>query len=200
MRQTSGDGKTAQGGGKPAAKMEEDRESFEAAERFLQVIEDNKNWGKAIPHARIIQASKQQTTVELDVTKDLTNMNGVLHGGACATIIDVYTSLAIAPTATTDFWSRLGVTLTLSLITHSPAPEGCTIVIKSKILRQTKRTASIDCEITDKKTGKLIATGTHIKVDPLSGNLSRRVEFLVTLSSKGRPCRHEILTQCVAFS
>ena len=46
-----------------------------------------------------------------------------------------------------------------------PAPLDATVLFKCRVVALGKRTAALSCEVYDKGTGKLLATGTHDKIN-----------------------------------
>src|SRR4051812_1582454 len=74
---------------------------------------------KPSPSAKVIYS--------LIVTPALLNPRGTMHGGCVATLVDMCTSLAIAPLVTKDFWHFSGVTRTLGVTCLKPVPGGAEV-------------------------------------------------------------------------
>ncbi|KAG8928439.1 hypothetical protein FRC02_006898 [Tulasnella sp. 418] len=108
---------------------------------------------------------------EVEVTKDMTNGIGSLHGGCGAFLVDVCTSAMLMLFEETG-WRQVytGVSSTLNMSYHAPAPIGTKLRIVSTSVAVGQRTANARCEIYDKARGTVIATGTHLKMKPSTPN------------------------------
>jgi hypothetical protein len=65
-----------------------------------------------------------KTTFSILVTPNLQNPRGAMHGGARALLIDMCTTMAVAPLSTEEFWHFGGLTRTLNLTCLKPVPGG----------------------------------------------------------------------------
>lgn len=63
------------------------------------------------------------------------------------------------------FWELQGVSRSLNVMYLRPASLGATVLFKCKVVSLGKRTAALSCEVYDSSTKKLLATGTHDKVN-----------------------------------
>ncbi|KAI5452297.1 hypothetical protein NCC49_000861 [Naganishia albida] len=113
-----------------------------------------------------VPRKKAKVFVETVVRKDFLNPVGVLHGAATAYIIDICSSLPLMALSTSDFWSGLGgLSQSMSILYHAPAPEGTKLKIISETLNVGGRIANMRCEIRNAENNKLIASGFHSKVN-----------------------------------
>ncbi|GHJ86592.1 hypothetical protein NliqN6_2994 [Naganishia liquefaciens] len=109
---------------------------------------------------------KARVVVETTVRKDFLNPVGVLHGAATAYLIDICSSLPLMALSTSDFWSGLGgLSQSMQILYHAPAPEGTKLKIISETLNVGGKIANMRCEIRNAQTNKLIASGFHSKVN-----------------------------------
>lgn len=132
---------------------------------FLNHLGDE-TYDRAICQAtEVVKATKDEATFRLEVTTNLTNSLGAMHGGAIATTIDLLTSAALVPHCRDGFWEMgPGVSRHLAATYLRPAKLGAKVLFECKIVALSKRTCYLTCEVFDEATGKLLATGTHDKV------------------------------------
>jgi acyl-coenzyme A thioesterase 13 len=97
--------------------------------------------------------------VELTVTPALQNVNGTLHGGAIATLIDHAGTAAIK---SADRQGRPGVSTDLNVSFFAPAPGGVTVIAEAAVLKIGKTLAfvTVDVRLPD---GTLVAQGRMTK-------------------------------------
>src|SRR6185295_7338039 len=74
---------------------------------------------------RVASYGDGKASVELDVTPAVQNPNGMLHGGAVASLVDHAGTVAIL---TVDLEGRPGVTTDLNVTYLAPGPGGTTVV------------------------------------------------------------------------
>jgi acyl-coenzyme A thioesterase 13 len=101
-----------------------------------------------------------KATIELDVTPALQNVNGTLHGGAIATLIDVAGTIAIM---TADREARAGVSTDLNTTFFAPAPGGSTVVAEAAVLKIGKTLAFVTVDVRRAADGVLVAQGRMTK-------------------------------------
>lgn len=101
----------------------------------------------------------------ITVTPPLCNRRGTLHGGAIAQLIDICTTIALAPIARSGFWEFAGVSRTLSVTYLRPAPAGMEVRIVAEVVQAGKRVCSLSARVVDGKMGAWLATGEHCKVE-----------------------------------
>ena len=90
--------------------------------------------------------------LSVEVTERLKQPQGVMHGGAIATLIDTAVALAIVGTTETD---ERFTTVNMSVNYLSPVREG-RVAAEARIVRKGRRIIVADCEVSD-SDGKLIA-------------------------------------------
>ena len=95
----------------------------------------------------------------IDVTEGLINAYGGLHGGATCTIVDVISTISLLVLDPL----RAGVTVELNASFTAAAKLGESLRIVSRVLKTGKRLGFTEVQIWSKSTGKLIATGRHVK-------------------------------------
>lgn len=109
---------------------------------------------------RAISFGGGKAVVELDVAEGVQNMNGSLHGGAIATLVDDAGTLAII---TADRENRPGVTTDLNVSYFAPAPGGSTVVAEGAVLKIGKTLAFVTVDVKRKSDGVLVAQGRMTK-------------------------------------
>ncbi|WVW85306.1 hypothetical protein I302_107344 [Kwoniella bestiolae CBS 10118] len=101
------------------------------------------------------------------VTDDMSNLSRNMHGAMYSWILDTMTSAALIAIHTPTFWGLpdfAGVTLTMELQCLNAAPVNTELLIQVEIVKCSLRLANVRCEIKDFDTGKIYATGTHLKM------------------------------------
>uniref|UniRef100_A0A0K0F505 Acyl-coenzyme A thioesterase 13 n=1 Tax=Strongyloides venezuelensis TaxID=75913 RepID=A0A0K0F505_STRVS len=135
---------------------------FKLLQSFLQQQAQKTNFMKCITQSRIISADEGKVKVEMEVTDELTNPLGTLHGGCSATLIDCITTFACIATPQ----QKAGVSVDMTINYLSSAKVGDTIVVEGNILKLGKTLAFTQGNIYHKKDNNLIATGLHTKAFP----------------------------------
>lgn len=99
---------------------------------------------------------------ELEVTRELTNRFGTLHGGCIATLVDVLTTVALLTVS-----DRGGVSTDLSCSYVSPAEVGTRVRVACEVVKAGRTLAWMKCEITRVDDGSVVARGSHTKFLPV---------------------------------
>ncbi len=112
---------------------------------------------------RLVEVGEGYAKVEMDVTPDMDNIFGMLHGGAIFSLIDEAFEVSCNSHGT--------VALALNVnISYLAAPEpGSRLTAESRELNRTRKTGLYDIRVTDDK-GRLIAATQALayrKPDPL---------------------------------
>src|SRR6185436_3370512 len=94
--------------------------------------------------ARIVSYGEGQARLELDVTEPLQNVNGTLHGGAIATLVDHAGTVAII---SADREGRAGVSTDLTVSFLSSAPGGSTVIADARVLKIGKTLAFVSVDV-----------------------------------------------------
>ncbi|GBF65006.1 hypothetical protein TMEN_7723 [Trichophyton mentagrophytes] len=155
------------------AETEAKQRARESIETFLKVygeITKEKNYQgydrRFFEDIRLIDADPSGgATWELDVTEYWSNLNGVMHGGACAVVFDMCTAISMNPVTKPGYWYFLqGVSRSLNLSYLKGIPTGTTIRIKCTTL-QHGRTMAMLRGVMESVDGKIVyATAEHHKV------------------------------------
>ena len=112
-----------------------------------------------IPYAQflgmeLVAIARGAATVQLEARAELSRMEGIMHGGAIASLAD--TAAAFAVLSVLEEGQRT-VTVDLTLHYLRPLTQG-RITATARVLRQGRRLATVSIEVTD-ESGKLAATG-----------------------------------------
>ncbi|GJE97118.1 PaaI family thioesterase [Phanerochaete sordida] len=126
----------------------------------LQVTEANILEDASLPGRR-----EARLVFEIDVTPDMCNALQAMHGGCTATFVDVCTFMArnLVPTNADPVMT---VSLALNVVYHAPAPLGSRLRIICSSVSKGSRVITSRAEIYDVTHGRIVASGTHIKVPP----------------------------------
>ncbi|GJJ14039.1 hypothetical protein Clacol_008296 [Clathrus columnatus] len=116
------------------------------------------------PQENSLKKTKTECVVtsELDVQNDMTSALRIMHGGCTSFLMDICTSLPLV--ALTGPGSYAGVTLSLTINFHAPAPLGSKLRIIARSIAVGGRTMTSRGEIWDTTNSRLLATGTHMKM------------------------------------
>jgi uncharacterized protein (TIGR00369 family) len=121
---------------------------------------------KTVPFARFLgleleQVASGTATLGVDVRKELTQNQGVVHGGAIASLIDTATAFAIISLIAP---SEKVTTVDLAISYLRPAVGGRLRAV-ARVIRAGRRLFVVSAEVFDKQ-GKLITTAltTYIKI------------------------------------
>ncbi|KAF8963498.1 HotDog domain-containing protein [Flammula alnicola] len=118
------------------------------------------------------QGRLEATTIaELEVTKHMLNGAGMLHGGCVAYLIDNCCSTPLVVLGLIQSVNGVGVTQSMNVLFHSPAPPGTRLQIVSMSIALGGRVMSARCEILDKHSGRMIASAFVSKMQPGSSKL-----------------------------
>ena len=96
---------------------------------------------------------------ELTVTEGLTNSYSTLHGGAVSTIVDVMGTMALLSQDPT----RAGVSVDMNQTFCGAAKMGARLLLRGRVLKAGRSMGFTEVAITDKASGRLLATGRHTK-------------------------------------
>ncbi|KAI9634374.1 uncharacterized protein MKK02DRAFT_37905 [Dioszegia hungarica] len=100
------------------------------------------------------------------IPPDWDNGSGNMHGAAAAYIVDLCTSAAIMIHTTSEFWGPplvAGVSLAINMTYLHPAKIGTEILVEVEVLKCSATTANLICNILDRSSHQLLASGTHMK-------------------------------------
>ncbi|KAK7555365.1 thioesterase family protein-like protein [Phyllosticta paracitricarpa] len=105
---------------------------------------------------------------ELTVSKEFSNLNDVMHGGAYGVVFDMATTSALNPLARPDFYFFMGgVTRVLNISYLRGVPIGTVVLLSSKVIQIGKKMAMIKGEMTSLDGKTIYATAEHHKVNAL---------------------------------
>jgi uncharacterized protein (TIGR00369 family) len=101
---------------------------------------------------RIVWVEPGEVDIEVLVRPEMTNPQGMIHGGMTALICDEVCGLAFYSTGQPTFYT----TINLVIDYLYSAPEGTTLLAKGYVIRHGKKIANVACDILDPQN-RLIA-------------------------------------------
>ncbi|KDQ64053.1 hypothetical protein JAAARDRAFT_27681 [Jaapia argillacea MUCL 33604] len=104
---------------------------------------------------------------EVEVTPDMLNGSGSIHGACSAYLVDTCTSLPIS--ALNKYKGNIpspGVSQAINMVYHSPAGLADKLRVVCTTLSVGARVMSSRCEIWNQTHHRLVASGVHIKMEP----------------------------------
>ncbi|KAJ7506175.1 HotDog domain-containing protein [Mycena galericulata] len=117
-----------------------------------------KGKGKARMEAR--------TVAEVVVTKEMLNGAGMLHGGCVTYLIDNCASTPLVVLGLAQGTNGVGVTQGMNVLFHAPAAVGAHLRIASTSISMGGRVMTARCEISDKSSGRVVASAFLNKMQP----------------------------------
>ena len=109
---------------------------------------------------RVLESGNGRARVAMEVTAGVENVNGSLHGGAIASLIDHAGTVAIV---TSDREGRSGVSTDLNVTFFAPAPGGTTVVADAQVLKNGKTLAFVTVDVRRQADDVLVAQGRMTK-------------------------------------
>jgi len=108
---------------------------------------------------------------EVTVSEGMLNGAGVVHGGVMCFIIDNCASLPLVALGVVRKTNGVGVSQSLNVLFHAPATQGLCIRVESTAVTLGARVMSSRCQVTDKASGRVIATAVLSKMQPVPTRL-----------------------------
>ncbi|KAI9508130.1 HotDog domain-containing protein [Russula earlei] len=122
-----------------------------------------------VPKAEEPSRSETRIVCEVNVTEDMLNPAGALHGACAAFLIDTCTTLVFIAAVRTP-----GVSASMDIVYHAPAAPGAKLRIVSTAMAVGARIMSARSEIWDDTAKRLCVTGIHIKMEPSAPKKNRQ--------------------------
>ncbi|KAF4601438.1 hypothetical protein EYR38_006091 [Pleurotus pulmonarius] len=105
-----------------------------------------------------------QTILEIDVTEEMCNLFGIMHGACAAYLFDPATSSALVALGLVLGIDGSGVSQSMNIIWHKPARRGAKLRLISNSIAIQGRIRSARCEIRDAEG--LCVSATHSTINP----------------------------------
>ena len=102
--------------------------------------------------SKLIDVTEGSVTCQFEVTDAMLNLNGTLHGGIAAAMMDDLMGLTIYSIGENNFFASMG----LDVRFFRPVAKGDLVKASSKIIRRGRRVINIECSLT-RSDGKLAA-------------------------------------------
>ncbi|KZP21616.1 hypothetical protein FIBSPDRAFT_788193 [Athelia psychrophila] len=111
------------------------------------------------------EKKEARVVAEIIVDEDMTNPQGVIHGGCSMYLVDILSTL---PLSALDFEQggagNAGVSQAIHTVFHAPARMGDNLRIVSTSLSVGGRTMTCRCEIWDTTNHRLVVSATQVKM------------------------------------
>jgi acyl-coenzyme A thioesterase 13 len=117
-------------------------------------------YDRSLTGMELLEATSGKARVRMPVGEAVQNVNGVLHGGAVATLVDVVGTLAVM---SADRDHRPGVSTDLNVSWFSPAPGGSTVLVEATVLKSGRTLAFVQVDLRQESDGVLVAQGRMTK-------------------------------------
>lgn len=114
-----------------------------------------------VPKAEEVSRTGARVVCEVTVEEDMLNPVGTMHGGCAAFLVDTCSTLTFIATG-----RNMGVSATMDVIYHAPAPLGSKLRIVNTAMAVGARIMSARTEIWDDTKKRLCVTGIHVKMEP----------------------------------
>ncbi|KAF9290600.1 hypothetical protein BGZ68_006592 [Mortierella alpina] len=124
--------------------------------------EDGPGFMPSCFNSKCVEADEDSAVFEYTVQKADCNFSGTFHGGAIATLVD---NLSTAAMFTRDrkHFRFGGVSSDLHVTYVAAAPLGMTVLLKIQVHKVGAGLANLAAVMTDKATGRVLATAAHTK-------------------------------------
>lgn len=132
----------------------------ENVRRRLQAFVEMGGFDKALHGLEVQEAEAGKARLRLVVGPAVQNLNGNLHGGAIATLVDDAGTIAIM---TADRDGRPGVTTDLNVSYLAAGRAGEAILIVAEVLKCGRTMAYVRVDVRSEQSGRLIAEGRMTK-------------------------------------
>nr|GAT42742.1 predicted protein [Mycena chlorophos] len=106
------------------------------------------------------------TVAEVTVTKHMLNGAGMLHGATLTYLVDNCASTPLVVLGLMTGTNGVGVTQGMNVLFHAPAPLGTILRVTSTSISMGGRVMAARCEITDKVSGRVVASAFLNKMQP----------------------------------
>lgn len=117
-------------------------------------------YDRSLAGMELLEVEGGRARVRLPVGEAVQNVNGALHGGAVATLVDVVGTLAIM---SADRDHRPGVSTDLNVSWFSPAPGGSSVLVEATVLKSGRTLAFVQVDLRREGDGALVAQGRMTK-------------------------------------
>ncbi|KAI0325013.1 hypothetical protein GY45DRAFT_1261702 [Cubamyces sp. BRFM 1775] len=122
--------------------------------------------------------TQMRVVFEIDVSGEMLNSGGMMHGGCTMFLVDVYvllhpacSSIALVALGIATHKYANFVSQAISTVFHAPASEGTKLRIVNNTVSFGARTVSARVEIWDATNRRLVATGVHNQMPPSAPKL-----------------------------
>ncbi|KAJ6459028.1 HotDog domain-containing protein [Mycena sanguinolenta] len=135
--------------------------------RRLKIVEIN------VLNNPATMVTEGEVVFEVEVTQDMCNVYGTMHGGCAAFLLDPATVAATTLLGRTKKFDGTGVSTSMNVYWHHPAPLGSILTVTTRSVFADGRARLARCEMREKATGKLIVSGTHAFLNAGKATASR---------------------------
>ncbi|MBI5495529.1 MAG: PaaI family thioesterase [Deltaproteobacteria bacterium] len=132
----------------------------ESARKRLGEMFGKAGFERAFPGLELVDAAAGAASIRLRVTTPVQNINGALHGGAVAFLVDHAGTLAII---TADRDGRAGVTTDLNLTYLAPGRADENVLARARVLKVGRTLAFVSVDVVRESDGTLLAQGRMTK-------------------------------------
>ena len=126
----------------------------------LNELFGTQGFDRSLKGMKLLEAKDGRAVVRLEVSDDVQNMGGSLHGGAIATLVDDAGTAAII---SKDRDNRPGVTTDLNVSYFNPGPGGTFVLAEATVLKAGRTLAYVSVDIRREADKVLIAQGRMTK-------------------------------------
>ncbi|KAJ7451062.1 HotDog domain-containing protein [Mycena latifolia] len=105
--------------------------------------------------------AESEAVLEIEVIESMCNVYGTMHGGCAAYMLDNATLLTMILLGLAKGFDGTGVSQSMNINWHHPAPLGTTLTITGRSVFAEGRARLARCEMREKGSGKLIVFGSH---------------------------------------
>jgi acyl-coenzyme A thioesterase 13 len=130
----------------------------DARRRFAELF--GAGYERSLAGLALLEVAGGRARMRLPVGAEVANVNGHLHGGALATLVDVAGTIAIIAA---DRSSRPGVTTDLNVSYFAATPSGDAAIAEARALKIGRSLGFVEVELRRESDGVLVAQGRMTK-------------------------------------
>jgi acyl-coenzyme A thioesterase 13 len=133
--------------------------SLDVVRAIWKEMTNSNHFDRVMKTVSIVSAGDGRAVAEMCVREEDTNRGGTLHGGLTSTLVDTVSTLGLMTTRD----NLPGVSVDLNVSFLKGVKVGETIVIESETVRAGSTLAFLHVQLRNKKTGEVVALGSHTK-------------------------------------
>ncbi|KAK4881942.1 hypothetical protein RN001_005261 [Aquatica leii] len=130
-------------------------------EMIRQFLHKQRGFEQVLKKMKVIEAGNGICLTEFKIDKEHINSRNALHSGLITTLVDSVTSCAFFTHKTCE--GSVSVSVNINIKFFNEAYIGDTILVHAKTAKAGNTMGYLECTLSNKANGDIVATGTHVK-------------------------------------